>query len=219
MLPLRDNNPTKNFPVVTLLIIIINVAVFFCTLLLSKNEYQAVVFQYGFAPRELFGATNIAGWALAAEKMVSSMFLHSGFWHLALNMLFLWIFGDNIEDITGPFRFIIFYLICGIAACLLQAAMDINSATPMIGASGAISGVLGGYLVKFPRASILTWLIIFIVRLPAYAVLILWFVIQIFRATQGNHGGVAYLAHIGGFVAGMLLIKLFEKKGRVKRHL
>jgi membrane associated rhomboid family serine protease len=152
------------------------------------------------------------------------MFLHGGFLHVAGNMLFLWIFGNNIEDTVGHGRFIIFYLLCGLVAGLVQVVMTPHSTIPLVGASGAISGVMGAYMILFPRAKILTLIFlgffIRVVRIPAYFFLFFWFLIQLISAfyvgSAVDRGGVAFFAHIGGFVAGLGLVKLFEKRKRYR---
>ncbi|SVA75035.1 uncharacterized protein METZ01_LOCUS127889, partial [marine metagenome] len=151
----------------------------------------------------------------ASLTIISSMFMHGGWMHLMSNMVYLWIFGDNIEDSMGRGKFVLFYLLCGLAAALTQAMIDPTSEVPMIGASGAIAGILGAYLVLHPKANVnvLFWIIIFIttVRVPAFIVLGVWIVGQFFSVAGGGDTGVAYLAHIGGFITGMLLIPLFKK--------
>jgi len=153
--------------------------------------------------------------------LFTSMFLHGGILHIGGNMLYLWIFGDNVEDAMGGVRFLIFYLLCGVIAAMTHIALDPNSLTPMIGASGAISGVLGAYLLLYPRAKVLTLITFFyfirIIKLPALFILSFWIVIQLLSGTLSmsvntNHGGVAWFAHIGGFFAGVFLVYIFKKK-------
>ena len=234
MFPFRDHNPTKNVPYVTISLIIINFIIMAHMFMLetsSQTSFEEFIWKFAFLPANLlkigWGLSDIHSNLIVIGTMISSMFLHGGLSHIIGNMLFLWIFGNNIEDIMGPFRFIIFYLLCGIIACLAQGFYSLHQGTgaadiPMIGASGAISGVLGAYLIKFPKAKIDTCIFaffVFIVRLPAFLVLILWFLLQVVEQMvpigdfEGvNQGGVAYLAHIGGFIAGMMLIKIFEKR-------
>ena len=150
------------------------------------------------------------------------MFLHGGFLHLIGNMLYLWIFGNNIEDTLGHFRFLIFYLLVGLSAALIQVLSDPQSTTPMIGASGAVAGILGAYLLLFPQARILTLMFIFIfirmIRIPALIVLGFWFLVQLLSITSGYETGVAFFAHIGGFVAGLILVKVFQPQKTRRRN-
>ena len=168
--------------------------------------------QYGLVPYNLINSP-----VTEYPAIYSSMFLHAGFWHLAGNMLYLWIFGNNIEDVLGKFRFILFYLVCGTIAALGHIATDTSSVIPMVGASGAVSGVLGAYLVLFPfaRVKTLVFIVIFvtIIRIPALVLLGLWIALQVLNgiAVSGGAPGVAWFAHIGGFLAGMILILPFRK--------
>jgi membrane associated rhomboid family serine protease len=226
MIPLRDENPSRIFPLVTLLLIAANTAAFIYQFSLGPAG-QAFVFRFGAIPWEITHRAELPGLAPGFQTgwpsgitLVSSMFLHGGILHLAGNMLYLWIFGDNIEGLTGHVRFLFFYLICGLAAALTHILFEPNSTVPMIGASGAISGVLGAYLLRFPRARVHVLVILFlfirIVRVPALVVLGFWFIIQVFNGIGSfgiqAKGGVAWFAHIGGFAVGMLMITLFNKK-------
>ena len=205
-IPLRDTQPSYSKPFVTMIIIVINVLVFLFQLSLDEYSLNAFIATYGLVP-DRFSAINV----------VTSMFLHGGWMHIIGNMWFLWIFGDNIEDILGHGKFLIFYLLCGIVAALAQVMLNPYSRVPMVGASGAIAGVMGSYLLKFPHARIetLAFIFIFLTRfdVPAWLMLILWFGTQLFSGvgsighTMVNEGGTAFFAHIGGFVAGMVLIK------------
>jgi membrane associated rhomboid family serine protease len=224
MIPFRDENPSRRFPIITVLLIAANVLVF----LYQQNLPQQGAFIYGAIPARLTGAGGPPGPALdpAWLTLFTAMFMHGSWLHLLGNMLYLWIFGDNVEDLLGSFRFLLFYLICGLAAAGLQIFMTVNPVAarlPMVGASGAIAGVLGAYLIKFPRARIRTLVFFFIfiqvVVLPASLVLGFWFILQLLNAGAGPQatGGVAFFAHIGGFVAGMVLVLLFtpaRKRGR-----
>lgn len=214
MLPIRDFIPTWRFPVVTVAFIAINVAVFaFELALLASGVLPQTVYAMGVIP---FEVTHNFGPAVAIS-FFTSMFMHGGFIHIAGNMLYLWIFGNNVEDIMGRGRFVVFYLLCGLVASAAQVLAAPNSAIPSIGASGAIAGVLGAYLVLFPRAQVETLLtlgyFIRLTRVPALLVLGFWFVIQLFSGLAAfgvaQMGGVAWFAHIGGFVAGLLLVKPF----------
>jgi membrane associated rhomboid family serine protease len=215
MIPIRDQNPTHRFPIVTVSLIVINVIVFLFELSLeSQGRLMSFFDSWAVIPVQLV-TTPVP----EAPSVFSAMFLHGGWSHLLGNMLYLWIFGDNIEDALGPVRFLIFYLLAGIFATLAQVLIDPSSPIPNIGASGAIAGVLGGYLMLYPRIQVITLipLIYFyrLARIPAVFVLGFWFVLQLFNGVLGlgniqmEGGGVAFFAHIGGFVAGYLLIRLF----------
>lgn len=206
MFPIRDHNPSERTPVVTYAIIALNVFVWLYQLSIQSNDTAMAEFLYRWA---LFPAAVTEGHDY--RGLLSHMFLHAGFLHLAGNMLFLWIFGDNLEDQMGHLSFLIFYLASGLVAALAQIAPDPASTIPMVGASGAIAGVMGGYLLLFPRARV-DILLIFIIffrvfTIPAFIVLGLWFALQIFGGlgTPTEEGGVAYWAHAGGFVAGIVL--------------
>jgi len=212
MIPLGDDIPTRNFPLITLLAIGVNVWVYFITFFSATVPPDMVFNQYGLVPYNLINSP-----VTEYPAIYSSMFLHAGFWHLAGNMLYLWIFGNNIEDVLGKFRFILFYLVCGTIAALGHIATDTSSVIPMVGASGAVSGVLGAYLVLFPfaRVKTLVFIVIFvtIIRIPALVLLGLWIALQVLNgiAVSGGAPGVAWFAHIGGFLAGMILILPFRK--------
>jgi membrane associated rhomboid family serine protease len=206
MFPIRDHNPSARTPVVTYGLIAANIAVFLYQLASGQDAYAAAAFLYQWA---LFPAAITGGEGL--HGLLTHMFLHAGFLHLAGNMLFLWIFGDNLEEQMGHLGFLLFYLASGLAAAAAQIAGDPASVIPMVGASGAIAGVMGGYLLMFPRARI-DILLIFIIffrvfSVPAFLMLGLWFAFQFVAglSVTPEEGGVAYLAHEGGFVAGLLL--------------
>ena len=219
MIPYKDDNPTERRPVVTVALIVINVLVFFYEL--SRGpRLEGFLNEFGAIPAGIFSGTGRAvPPALPVPvTLLTSLFLHGGWMHLIGNMLYLWIFGNNIEDILGRFRFILFYLAGGVVATLAQGITSPASAIPTIGASGAISGVLGAYLLIFPRARVYTLLpigfFLQVVVLPAYFVLGFWFVLQFFSGVfslGSQHGGVAFFAHVGGFIFGMLLIKFVIK--------
>ena len=213
MIPLRDTQPSHSSPVVTAVLIAMNVLVFLFQVSLddySRNHFIAV---YGIIPDRL-----------EYESLITSMFLHGGWLHLIGNMWFLWIYGDNIEDVLGHGKYLLFYLLCGIAAALVHIMLNPYSRVPTIGASGAIAGVMGAYLIKFPHSRILTLVPVFIfvttMEIPAVLMLLYWFGIQIFSGVGSigysnvSRGGTAWFAHIGGFVAGMLLIYLMRTKQR-----
>jgi membrane associated rhomboid family serine protease len=219
MIPLHDDQPTSIFPTVTVALIVLCSVVFLWQLSLSPQAQTAVVFGFGMIPAVLFHEVSLApnlDFIPAPLTVISSQFLHGGWMHLIGNMLYLWIFGNNVEDAMGHWRYIAFYLLCGIAAALTQALMAPTSQLPMIGASGAISGVLGAYLLLHPRARVLVAIPLGIllpaVRLPAVAVLGFWFVLQLISSLVASteQGGVAWGAHVGGFVVGMLLIPIFK---------
>jgi len=223
MIPLRDDNPTQTRPVVTYGIIGLCIVVFLWQMALGPRGGEAVVYALGFIPAVVFGIDSLPeslAWIPAPLTVLTSMFLHGGLLHIAGNLLYLWIFGDNIEDRMGHGRFIAFYLICGLAAALAQALPDPSSRVPMIGASGAISGVLGAYAVLYPRARVLVVVPIFVLlytlRLPAIWVLGLWFLGQLLSSTMlaSAGAGVAFRAHVGGFVAGVALVSLFVSRHR-----
>jgi membrane associated rhomboid family serine protease len=226
LIPLRDENPTQTTPWVTRLLVSVNVAVFVyqTTLLLGHNEqvYLGFVQQLALRPDYLLSPTVWRSMPIPAPLTIfTSMFVHGGLWHLLGNMLYLWIFGDNVEDSMGHLRFLVFYLVCGLAAALTQVLLSLGSTTPMVGASGAVAGVLGAYLVLHPRAQVLTlvFLLIFfrIMYLPAIVLLGIWFALQILSAVGGGPG-VAWYAHIGGFVAGIVLVGAFVAGGRPGRR-
>jgi membrane associated rhomboid family serine protease len=222
MIPLRDDNPTRSTPVVTIATIALCVLVFVWQVSLPAETAQVAVYLLGFLPAVVFGHASIDGpqWVPAPATIFTSMFLHGGLLHLAGNMLYLWIFGDNIEDRVGHGRFVAFYLLCGAIAALAQALPDTSSTIPMIGASGAVSGVLGAYIVLYPRANVLVALPLLIVfytfRVPAALVLGFWFVGQLASslAAEPGAGGVAFRAHVGGFLAGVALIRFFVRDRR-----
>jgi membrane associated rhomboid family serine protease len=226
MIPLKDDLPTLSAPFVTVGLIMLNVLTFFYQISLEVASpgagaaaAQAFVMEFGLIPCRLTGACRLSGDLPAPVLTVfSSMFLHGSFFHIAGNMLYLWIFGNNVEDRLGHARFMLFYLASGIAAAAAQTVVGPDSAVPMIGASGAISGVLGAYFVLFPRANVLTLVIVGffwrIVRIPALVVLGFWMVVQILNGlgSFGAGGGVAWFAHIGGFLAGMGLLLLVRPR-------
>jgi membrane associated rhomboid family serine protease len=240
--PLRDNIPTDRFPVVTVALIVANVLVYFFwqqggISLGSPNsrEYLCNLYEFGVIPREI----TDPGFDLQAQgcqtfeaspwvTLFTSMFMHGGLIHLGGNMLFLWIFGNNVEDSMGPLKFIVFYVLGGLAADAAQILIDTGSTIPTIGASGAVAGVLGGYLLLFPRARVVTvvFIIFFftILELPALLFLVIWigqqFLFAYFDLLGPNEGGgVAYFAHIGGFLFGLLLIRAFASEKRRQRQI
>ncbi|MBY0248919.1 MAG: rhomboid family intramembrane serine protease [Nitrospiraceae bacterium] len=219
MIPLHDDNPTERFPFVTIIFIAVCVSVFLYQESLPQNPGQAFVFHYGAIPAIVFGQAafpeDTAVAIPASLTLLTSMFLHGGWMHLLGNMLYLWIFGNNIEDAMGHVKYVVFYILCGVLAALTHAMTDPSSQIPMVGASGAISAVLGAYLLLFPRAHVLVLLpALGMTRVPAGVVLGMWFVTQLVSGGMSigaQGGGVAFFAHIGGFVAGMALIGLFKR--------
>jgi len=224
LLPLKDDNPTSSFPFVTIGIILANGFIFYHQLTIDGAASQRFFFQWGAIPYQITHGEVIHALPVIPLPLTlfSSMFLHGGFLHLFGNMLYLWIFGNNIEDTLGHFRFLLFYLVCGLSAGTAQVLSDPNSTIPMIGASGAIGGILGAYLLLFPNARILTLIFIFIfikmVRIPALIVLGFWFFIQLLSVGGGAISNVAFFAHIGGFLAGLVLVKLFQPRSVGRRQ-
>ena len=220
MIPIRDENPTKRKPLITITLIAANIFIFIYQVTLGQDATVDFLMNYGAIPGILvFDLKALPAPPLSWITLITSMFLHGGLLHLAGNMLYLWIFGNNIEDYLGHFRFIVFYVFSGIVAALVHTAMFHDSLVPMVGASGAISGVLGAYAVTFPRARVVTlvWLIIIFkfIRIPAIIVLGLWFFLQIhggFGSLAGEEEGIAWFAHIGGFVVGIILVKLLHHR-------
>jgi len=223
VIPLYDDNPTSRPAVVTIGLIAACVGVFLFQALLDQQAATAWIYRLGAIPAVVTGEVrlhpDLAGVVPAPATLFTSMFLHGGVLHLAGNMLYLWIFGNNIEDALGHVRFVLFYLIAGALAAGAHIFMDPTSEVPMIGASGAISGVLGAYLLLYPRAQVTVLIpigfILQMVRLPAVVVLLLWFLFQflsnLFASGQGG-GGVAWMAHIGGFVVGIGLLFVFKRR-------
>lgn len=219
MIPLHDDNPTQRTPIVTIILIGISIAVFLYQVNLPQEAAELFAFQYGAIPAIVFGQASLPEEAVAIPvslTLVTSMFLHGGWMHLLGNMLYLWIFGNNIEDAMGHTKFVVFYILSGILAALSHALTDPSSQIPMVGASGAISAVLGAYLLLFPRAHVLVLLpAIGMTRVAAGVVLGMWFITQLVSGGMSigaTGGGVAFFAHIGGFIAGMALIGLFKRK-------
>jgi membrane associated rhomboid family serine protease len=219
MLPFRDNIPARRFPLVTVLIIAANAAVFLYQLTLSETTLQEVVVLHGVVPArvQVLARLPVRAAGSALTSVWTAMFLHAGWVHLIGNMWYLWIFGDNVEDRMGRFRFLLFYLLCGAAGNAAHIAFNLDSSVPSIGASGAVAGVLGAYLLSYPFARILTLLpFLFVwpvIELPALLVLGGWFLLQLLNgATSEGRAGVAWWAHIGGFLAGMALVAVFARR-------
>jgi len=222
VIPLRDDVPTHIVPGVTVALIVACGLIFLWQVSLGERGFESVVYSLGLIPVTLLQHETLPSEYYLippALTVITSMFLHGGWMHLIGNMLYLWIFGNNVEDAMGHIRFIAFYLVCGVAAALAQALPNPDSTIPMIGASGAISGVLGAYLLLHPRAHVLVLLPLGfftqLVHLPAMLVLGLWFGLQLLSSAlaEPGAGGVAFGAHVGGFVAGMALVPLFKRRG------
>jgi membrane associated rhomboid family serine protease len=222
MLPIRDDTPRSTTPFVNYFLIALNLAVFFFESTLGPHSRAGFDFQFALIPRHVeswLSGSLPAGNALL--PFLTSMFLHANLWHVGLNMWFLRVFGDNVEDRLGHFAYIIFYLLCGLGANLTHFVFNFSSQVPALGASGAIAGVMGAYFILYPRARVLTWWLVFVFWLPAWLVLGYWFIgeflggaASLFTASSGA-GGVAVWAHVGGFVTGVLLIKLLPVRKNV----
>ncbi len=226
MFPVQDSIPTRTVPIVTRALILINVVVFFFEVALPKDNLEQIVYQFGIVPARF----THPDWAASVGFPVGSywsllthQFLHGGWFHIISNMWALWIFGDNVEDAMGRFRFAVFYLLCGVLAGLTHIFVQPDLTVPSIGASGAIAGVLGAYLLLYPTAWIVVLLPIFFFpfffEVPAVLYLGIWFISQLFNGTlslasPGQLGGIAFWAHIGGFVAGLVLCRLFVRRDR-----
>jgi membrane associated rhomboid family serine protease len=242
MIPISDENPTLRTPVMTYLLLAAMVAtwVFFERAGVDPTQLAAAICNYGLVPAELTHGRPIgytvpigAGLGCAIDNSainvltpLLSMFLHGSWGHLLGNAIYFWVFGNNVEDSMGRFRFLVFYLVCGLAAAATHVLVDPRSAVPTVGASGAISGVLGAYLVLYPRVRVRYFVFLFFVRFPAWVALLWWFATQVLTGLpQLNEvnpevsGGVAVWAHVGGFVAGVLLVKLFENPALVSRRI
>jgi membrane associated rhomboid family serine protease len=231
MIPIRDDQPRFSTPFVNYFIIGLNLIVFLFEQSVQYQNprgYLALMYTFGVVPRHITHALAGAGhFSLAAAflPILTSMFLHAGWLHIIGNMWFLWIFGDNVEDYLGHFQYLLFYLVCGFTAAVTHILLNAGSSLPTVGASGAISGVMGAYLLLYPRAKVQTWVFfIFFWWLPAWLFLVYWFALQLLSGAQTvgqtgpETGGVAVWAHVGGFLAGLILIKLFPQRVRGQRY-
>ncbi len=231
MIPIKDDAPRYSTPWVNYFLVGLNVLVFLFELSLPPRSRQQFFFQFGIVPERITALVNGAPHAhvdTALVPVLTSMFLHAGWLHLIGNMWFLWIFGDNVEDHLGHFKYLFFYLVSGLAAAGLQTVLTPNSTLPNVGASGAIAGVMGAYFILFPSARVLTlvpFLFVFFLWLPAWIMLGYWFVIQFLSGAatsittaNAQAGGIAFWAHVGGFVAGIALIKLIPSRPRRFRY-
>lgn len=222
MFPLKDENPAYSFPIVTIAIIIANIFLFYVEL--TAPNMEEFIIQHGLIPKNFIHDLLLFRPENSIFDLFYSMFLHGGFFHIISNMWFFWIFGNNVEDAMGHFRFLVFYLLCGIGAGLSQILMNINSTVPMVGASGAISGVIGAYFLLYPGARILTLVLVFyfirLVYIPAGIFILFWFIIQVISSLTMSQegGGIAWYAHIGGFITGVLLCGIFVKR-KIRRRL
>ena len=214
MIPIHDSQPSYSKPFITIFLIALNVLVFLFQVSLDPFTRNDFIFAFGLVPDRFH-------WS----AVLTSMFMHGGWMHLIGNMVFLWVYGDNIEDILGHAKYLLFYLLCGAAAAMGQVLIAPDSHVPMVGASGAIAGVMGAYMVKFPHSRIVLagwFLIIFTIELPAYVVLLYWFALQFLSGfgsiadIGAQRGGVAFFAHIGGFLAGMIIIFLLKTRDRYR---
>ena len=213
MFPIRDTQPSYSKPVVTVVLIVINVLVFLYEFSLDPFSQNAFMYRYALVPDRF-----------QFSSVLTSMFLHGGWTHLLGNMWFLWIFGDNIEDILNHGKYLLFYLMCGVAAALTQVFFNPLSRVPMVGASGAIAGVMGAYMIKFPQARILAFFLFFLTDVPAWMMLIYWFGLQFLggfeslTTAQVAQGGTAFFAHVGGFLTGILFINLLPTQRLYRRR-
>ncbi|MGH9720868.1 MAG: rhomboid family intramembrane serine protease [Bryobacteraceae bacterium] len=217
MIPLRDTIPSRSTPVVTAAIIAVNVMVFLYQISLEPYARNHFIYSYAMIPARF-----------DSISLITSIFLHGGWMHLIGNMWFLWIYGDNVEDILGHGKYLLFYALCGVAAGFVQYTMNAGSRIPTVGASGAIAGVMGAYMIKFPHSRIITLVPIIIIfttiEVPAVLLLLYWFALQFFNGvgsigySHASSGGVAWFAHIGGFLAGMALILLIPTHERYRRR-
>lgn len=219
MIPVGDDNPTYRLPVVTKTLVVLNVVVFVLQMLLGTE----FTLRFSFVPAKLTALLQGDGDLWVLTTMFTAMFMHGSFGHILGNMLFLWIFGDNVEDVFGRFPYLLFYLVCGLAATMTQYVTGVLSTVPNLGASGAISGVLGAYMLMFPaaRVQLFIWplsMIFGTLPIPALLWIGIWFLMQLFLGIQGlgqvTEGGVAFWAHIGGFVAGMALTPIMPRRKR-----
>ena len=229
MIPLRDDQPRFSTPVVNYFVIALNLLIFFGEASLADASLKSLLFQFGLVPSHVIGVLTGARHLnplVVLVPFVTSMFLHGSWLHVGGNMLFLWIFGDNVEDYLGHFKYLGFYLLSGFAAAATQVALTPHSHVPTVGASGAIAGVLGAYFILYPRARVLIWFPpIFFFHLPSWIMLGYWFAIQFLSGTvsslsyAGNSdGGIAFWAHVGGFVAGVVMIKVFSERPQRSRY-
>jgi membrane associated rhomboid family serine protease len=229
MIPIRDDQSRLSAPYLNNFLIGLNLLIFLLESVLDPESLKVLIFQFGVIPSHvtaLVAGTGRYPPAAVVVPFFTSMFLHGSWMHVIGNMWFLWIFGDNIEDYLGHFKYLIFYLLGGVVAAMTQVALDPSLRVPTVGASGAIAGVLGAYFILYPRARVLTWFPpIFFFHLPAWVMLGYWFVLQFLSGAASSiayssqtRGGIAFWAHVGGFVAGAILIKLMPERPRRYRY-
>jgi len=217
MIPIKDDNPTRTFPITNFALIAINVVVFFYQATLPPHAFKAFLMANATIPAKIPAfLAGYLGFKMAFYPMFTSMFLHGGLMHLLGNMLFLYVFGDNVEDYFGHLGYLLFYLFCGVGSSFVHVLFNWNSSLPAIGASGAISGVMGAYAVLYPRANVLMLFFVFLLPIPAMFVLGYWFVLQFLEGIGGlgaaNSGGVAFWAHIGGFLIGLAIAWMVKRR-------
>jgi membrane associated rhomboid family serine protease len=222
MLPIRDDQPRYSTPFVTRFLIVLNLAIFSLEYVLAPQSLKLLVHQFGVVPYHLaafLGGSSRYSLLAVVLPFFTSMFLHGSWMHVIGNMWFLYIFGDNVEDYLGHFKYLVFYLLTGLIAMVTQVVVNLHSTVPALGASGAIAGVLGAYFKLYPRARVLTWFFVFVIWVPAWIILGYWFVLNFLSGTATalavrgqNMGGVAFWAHVGGFVSGALLVKAFGER-------
>jgi membrane associated rhomboid family serine protease len=227
MIPLKDENPSNTIPVVNTCLIFANLSVFVYQNFFVPGGADPLILRLGFIPYEISNAVDLNPKNLAPVPLTifTAMFLHGGWLHLLSNMLYLWIFGDNVEDILGHFKYLFFYFMCGIVASLTHGFLNLSSQVPTIGASGAIAGVLGAYMFLFPKARIRTLMILFVfiqvISVPAIILLGYWILIQVLSGItefgSQTQGGIAWFAHVGGFICGFILI-IMMRKPRARRR-
>lgn len=229
MIPLRDDQPTFSTPFMNYFLIVLNLLVFMWELSVSHRVLGAFLAEFGVVPRHTLAVLTGRSYdapVTAILPLFTSMFLHASFLHVAGNMLFLWIFGDNVEDYLGHFRYLLFYLVSGVAAGITHILLNTDSRVPSVGASGAIAGVMGAYFILYPRSHVLTWFPpIFFFQVPAWLMLGYWFLMNFLSGTATSiaettqsSGGVAFWAHVGGFVAGIVMIKVFHERPHRYRY-
>jgi membrane associated rhomboid family serine protease len=213
LIPLRDHNPRVRFPLMTLVLVLTNVLVYLWQATLPRPVGDRLLLVAGAIPREIMSLQDFGPRALVPVPLtiLTSMFLHGGLLHVLGNMWFLWVFGDNVEDNLGRWRFVAFYLVTGVVGAVAQCLMMPGSPAPMIGASGAVAGILGGYILNFPHARVVTLVLLWFVDVPAWVFLGLWFVGQFLI---GSSSGIAWMAHVGGFLAGLGLVRIFAPSRR-----
>ncbi|WP_457680572.1 rhomboid family intramembrane serine protease [Thermovibrio sp.] len=226
MIPIRDLNPSKSVPIITILIVLACFAVYFYEVFLPPKLRELFINMFAVIPYEVIHGVDLPppDPLTPYGNLLSYQYLHGSWMHIIGNMLFLWIFGDNVEDALGKVKYFLFYTFCGVVAAVIQSVVYPNSVIPLIGASGAISGILGAYAVFFPRAQIITLIFVFfivdIVVIPAVIWIGIWFLIQflsvLFSATHLSMGGVAWFAHLGGFITGVILAKIYKTFKQVK---